>query len=122
MISIKGVRYMADVMDAYREVPAIAIEIGYEMKTTFWGDFTVAERVSGIAGVKDTFKRAFKEWKDNEVYLTEMYMIANWKVWQHYQTNEALARAYQEIDDTIDEYVDKHYSKEQKDYFYSTTD
>ena len=39
--------------------------IGYETKTTFYGDFTIAELVSGVEGVKDTFKRAFEEWKTN---------------------------------------------------------
>ena len=113
---------MENIMSAYAEVPAVAVETGYEMKTTYWGDFTVAERLSGVEGVKDTFKRAFKCMKDDEVYITEMYMVANWKVWQHYKTNKDLAEEYQKIDDIIDDYVDKHWNKKQKEYFYATTD
>lgn len=56
-------------------------EIGYECKTTFWMDFSIADRF-GIAAVKDTFKRAFKEWRTNVVYLTELVLVLNHKMWQ----------------------------------------
>ena len=115
---------MQDILSAYAQTPAIASEMGYEMKTTYWGDFTVAEKLDGISGVKDTFKRAFKCMKDDEVYITEMYMVANWKVWQHYENNMPLAKAYQDICDTIDKYVldGDNWTKEQKAYFIKTTD
>ena len=38
--------------------------------TTFWTDFSIADRF-GIKAVKDTFERAFKEWKSNARYLKE---------------------------------------------------
>lgn len=38
-------------------------ENGYDLITTFWEDFSIADKY-GIAGVKDTYKRAFSEWKD----------------------------------------------------------
>ena len=34
---------------------------GYETFTTFWQDFTIADRF-GVSAIKDTFKRAFNEW------------------------------------------------------------
>lgn len=37
-------------------------ENGYDPMTTFWEDFSIADKYS-IAGVKDTYKRAFSEWK-----------------------------------------------------------
>jgi len=37
-------------------------ENGYEVKTTFWEDFSIAERF-GLSAIQDTFNRAFKEWK-----------------------------------------------------------
>lgn len=37
-------------------------ENGYTCKTTFWMDFSIADRF-GAAAVKDTFNRAFAEWK-----------------------------------------------------------
>lgn len=35
-------------------------ENGYDLITTFWEDFSIADKY-GIAGVKDTYKRAFSE-------------------------------------------------------------
>ena len=37
-------------------------ENGNEVKTTFWEDFSIAERF-GLSAIHDTFNRAFKEWK-----------------------------------------------------------
>ena len=50
--------------------------MGYEQKTTFWMDFSIADKF-GIAAIKDTYKRAFNAWKDNHVYLTELVMVLN---------------------------------------------
>jgi hypothetical protein len=33
---------------------------GYQMKTTFWQDFSIAEKF-GLEAIRDTFKRAFDE-------------------------------------------------------------
>ena len=40
------------------------IEYGYEPITSFWEDFSIADKF-GIKAVKDTYNRAFKEWKCN---------------------------------------------------------
>ena len=37
-------------------------ENGNEVKTTFWEDFSIAERF-GLSAIQDPFNRAFKEWK-----------------------------------------------------------
>ena len=37
-------------------------ENGNEVKTTFWEDFSIAERF-GLSAIQDTFNRAVKEWK-----------------------------------------------------------
>lgn len=37
-------------------------ENGNEVKTTFWEDFSIAERFV-LSAIQDTFNRAFKEWK-----------------------------------------------------------
>lgn len=44
----------------------MTLDNGYEMQTTFWQDFTIADAF-GIDAIKDTFNRAFKEWKDNYI-------------------------------------------------------
>lgn len=57
-------------------------ENGYDLITTFWGDFSIADKY-GIAGVKDTYKRAFNEWKDDYKFFTELTLVLNHKIWQH---------------------------------------
>ncbi len=52
---------------------------GYEMQTTFPMDFSIADTF-GANAVKDTFKRAFNEWKSNYVYLTELVITLNLKI------------------------------------------
>ena len=94
---------------------------GYEMQTTFWDDFSIAEHF-GIAAVKDTYKRAFSEWKDNAVYLTELVMVLNWKIWHWYERNEKLARVYNELWEKADLYAQENLTGEDLSYFYRTTD
>ena len=51
----------------------------YECITTFWEDFSIADAF-GIEAIKDTFKRAFEEWKTNYKYLTELVIVLNIKL------------------------------------------
>ena len=94
---------------------------GYEAKTTFWEDFTIADRF-GIDAVKDTFKRAMDEWKDNYVYLTELVLVLNHKIWQYYTEYPALADVYNELWQEADDYALENLKDEELDYFYATTD
>lgn len=96
-------------------------QFGYEAKTTFWMDFSIADRF-GVDGVKDTYKRAMDSWKNDYIYLTELYMVLNHKIWQHYQKNEALYDAYMELFDKCGEYAMEHLKGEELSYFYTVTD
>lgn len=73
------------------QLPAwtMAAAIGYEPKTTFWQDFCIAERF-GADAIKDTFKRAFAEWKQLPVYLTEMALVLNHRGWVWYHVADKL--------------------------------
>ena len=95
---------------------------GYETMTTFWNDFTIADAF-GASAIKDTFNRAFEEWKSNYKYLTELVMILNWKVWQHYeQDNTTLADLYNDLWYQADRYASKTLKGEELKYFYEVTD
>ena len=96
-------------------------EFGYEAKTTFWEDFSIADRF-GIDAVRDTYKRAFKEWKDNYEYLTELVLVLNHKIWQYYEEYPALADVYNELWEQADNYACENLKGEELDYFYQTTD
>lgn len=94
---------------------------GYTMTTTFGTDFTIADKF-GIKAVKDTFKRAFNEWKDNYVYLTELVIVLNHKIWEWYQKDEQLALTYQELWEKADTYACDNLTGKELEFFYVTTD
>lgn len=94
---------------------------GYEPKTTFYTDFSIADAF-GAPAVKDTYKRAFRGWKKNVEYVTELYMVLNWKIWEHYETNEKLARLYNDLWEELGRWCAENLKGEDLAYFYRTTD
>ena len=93
----------------------------YEFKTTFWMDFSIADRY-GIPAIKDTYSRAFEEWKDNYIYLTELVLVLNWKIWQWYGKIEEFAEVYNELWEMADMYAMENLHGEEMNYFITTTD
>ena len=93
----------------------------YNFKTTFWSDFSIADRY-GIPAIKDTFNRAFEEWKDNYIYLTELVLVLNWKIWQWYETRESYAEVYNDLWEMADQYAMENLHGEEMNYFIETTD
>lgn len=93
----------------------------YNYKTTFFNDFTIADAF-GIEAVKDTYKRAFAEWKDNVEYITELTIVLNHKIWQHCETNEPLARVYDKLWRELDTWCCNNLKGKDLEYFYQTTD
>ena len=101
-----------------------AEKTGYEEKTTFWDDFVIADHF-GLDAVKDTYKRAFKEWNGNAVYLTELVMVLNWRLWLHYWNDgedSKFAHLYNELYREADAYALENLKDEDLIYFYNTTD
>ena len=94
---------------------------GYKPITTFYEDFSIAD-IFGIAAIKDTYKRAFNEWKDNYKYLTELVMALNWKIWEHYEKNDAYTELYNKLWQTADEWAVENLKGEALKYYYVTTD
>ena len=95
---------------------------GYETMTSFWSDFSIADRF-GVAAIKDTYKRAFNEWKDNYKYLTELVMILNWKIWEHHEkNNRAYAELYNALWEAADAYAYENLKGDEAAYFFRVTD
>ena len=94
---------------------------GYTMTTTFFEDFSIADAF-GISAIKDTYKRAFNSWKDDAVYLTELVIALNLKIWQWYEKNEQVARVYNDLWEKADEYACENLKGEDLAFFYRTTD
>lgn len=93
-----------------------------ERETTFWSDFTIADKF-WTSAVKDTFQRAFDEWKSNYKYLTELVMVLNWKLREHYDKwDKALAKVYESLWMQADEYAVDNLKDDELSYFLNTTD
>ena len=114
--------------------------------TTFWQDFSVADHTlqltalkSGslyflpfkpesskqemkIKAIKDTYNRAFKSWKNDYRYLTDLVIQLNHKIWQWYETDEKIARVYNDLWEQADTYACENLKGNELKYFYHVTD
>lgn len=96
-------------------------ENNYELLTTFWDDFSIADRF-GVSAVRDTFNRAFAEWKEDYQYLTELILVLNHKIWQHYEKRPELVALYQSFWEQADRYAVEHLQGDELSYYYRVTD
>lgn len=91
---------------------------------TFYTDFSIADRF-GIDAIKDTFNRAFNEWKNNYEYLTALVITLNHKIWEHYENGgevDEKARLYNDLWGEADTYACDNLKGEELKYFYRETD
>jgi hypothetical protein len=95
---------------------------GYKPKTTYYEDFSIADRF-GLAAVKDTHKRVMKHIDSmGVIYLTELVLVLNWKIWEHNYSNDTLAIVYNDLWDLTREYALEHLEGEDLQYYLETTD
>ena len=103
----------------------------YECVTTFWDDFSIAEKFGNDA-IEDTYDRVFEEWKSNFIYLTELVMVLNHKLWYWYERSDLTtarsdrAREYTQTYNVLYEetskYAEENLKGEQLSYYYRITD
>ena len=94
----------------------------YEYKTTFWEDFTIAG-IFGLNAIQDTFNRAFNEWKTNYIFLTDLVMVLNHKLWLHYEAgNNDFAVLYDKLWKEADQYACENLKDEEAKYYFRVTD
>ena len=96
-------------------------ECGYKTKTTFWDDFSIADRF-GAAAIKDTFKRAFDEWKSNTEYVTELAMVLNHKAWYFSEHDIAISELYVRLWQEVDGWCIENLKGDDLTYYLQTTD
>ena len=96
-------------------------EVGYTPKTTFWEDFTVADAF-GTTAIQDTYNRSFRDWKDNVEYITELALVLNHKIWQHYQHNDTLATLYDRLWKEVDGWCMENLTGDDAVYYFNITD
>lgn len=101
----------------------IMAQSGYERFTTFSSDLTIAEIMEGEKGIKETFNRINKEWKDDVKYYTEFVMALNIKIWELYERgNETLARVYSDLYYKARDFALDTFKGDDLRYFIRTTD
>lgn len=97
------------------------LENGYEIKTTFWSDFSIADAF-GIDAIKDTFNRAFSEWKNNTEYVTELACVMSWKSCAWYEKNNEYSTLYAEYYHKVDEWCMNNLKGKDMNYYLKWTD
>lgn len=93
----------------------------YEFKTTFWQDFTIADKF-GTDAINDTFKRAFNAWKDNYIYLTELVLVLNWKSHLYKQDNVRVSKLYNKLYEKANDYAIQNLKFGELDYYFDNVD
>lgn len=94
---------------------------GYKPITTFYTDFSIADKF-GVEAIKDTYKRVFQEWKYDYQYITELAMVLNWKLWRWYGKNDELSMLYDSLWKEIDGWCIDNLKGKELEYYYKTTD
>lgn len=94
-----------------------------ERETTFRTDFTIADRF-GEKAIKDTYSRAFRHWKDDLVFITELVIVLNWKCWEHYDKwNNRVSKLYQDLwERTHDWCLENLKDEKSRKYYFEKTD
>lgn len=96
--------------------------LDYEWQTTFWQDFSIAEKF-GKEAIIDTYKRAKKDWGKDKIYGTELSMVLNHKCWFHYEAqNMEINQLYSELWAEYHDFVFDDWKGENLAYYLQTTD
>ena len=95
---------------------------GYTQRTTFWDDFTIAERW-GVKAIEDTYKNAFNSWKTDVVFIVELVLVLNWKMFymEERHMNERLEMYYKCWKELCN-WCENHLEAGAYEYFISVTD
>lgn len=114
---------MNNLNEFFKSLPAWNIQemTGYKPKTTFWSDFSIADRF-GLDAIQDTYNRAFAEWKTNTEYITEFVMVLNHKCWSWYNKNNAFSKLYADLYYKADQWCLDNLKGSDLQYYINTTD
>lgn len=90
--------------------------------STFYADLSVAD-VYGAEAVRDTYARAFGEWKSDHKMLTELVAALNHKIWYwHEQGDEEYAKLYDGLWKEADGWAMDNLKGEELSYFLEVLD
>lgn len=93
---------------------------GYEPMTTFWQDFSIAEKF-GNRAIENTYDKVKSEWKDDYKFWTELCLVLNHKIWQWHERDNQKALLYDRLWREADAMTDG-WTDEEQAYYFETTD
>lgn len=116
-----------------------AEEMGYTPITTFWQDFSIADRF-GMDAVLNTYCNATREWHHDVKYMTELALVLNHKGWAYYNASieaggsgeaaaairaealKTLSGLYFSMFRAVDDYCRDNFEGEDAEYYWRHTD
>ena len=96
-------------------------ENGYELLTSFWEDFSIADQF-GLKAIQDTYNRAFEEWKNDYRYLTELTLVLNNNICNYKKKRPDFAALYNSLWKDADQYAVENLKDEELGYYFDVTD
>lgn len=87
----------------------------------FMSDFTIADRF-GANAIKDTYNRAFSEWKNNVGYFSSLVLTLNHKIWEWYEKDEVIAKLYDDLWRKADDFGCSHFKGDDASYYFNFLD
>ena len=87
----------------------------------FMNDFMIANHF-GEKAIRDTYKRAFNEWKDNVEYFSSLVLTLNHLIWAYYEKDEKLAKVYNELWENADRFGSNHFKGDDATYYFNFLD
>lgn len=107
-------------MENIRTMWNIESMTGYKPRTTFYEDFSDADRF-GIVAIKDTYCSAFNQWQNNIEYMAELVKVLGWKIAEHYSDYSTEYRElYYELWQKAGSWVCYHFDGDDLQYFWRT--
>ena len=95
---------------------------GYTQRTTFWDDFTLAEKL-GLPAIKDTYEIAFNSCKNDVVFIVELCLVLNWKMLymdERHMTEKSVM--YYKYWVELSNWCERHLEAGAYEYFLNATD
>lgn len=94
---------------------------GYKPHTTFYTDFSLSDPY-GIVAVTATYNKRFEESKASVVNMTELVLVLQWKVYEHYDENRTLAKFYQSMWEVTDRWCRENFKDNDLKYYRDKTE
>ena len=94
----------------------------YERERLHGTDNLLGRFLFGLSAIRDTYNRAFEEWNEDYKFLTELVLVLNHKIWQHYKSRPEVAALYNDLWEQADRYAVENLKDDELSYFFEVTD